>query len=447
MSRHHTVMVSSSSGVHAPADGGGGGVDVTLELSELREMDKWKAMVSCVELYLATAARRALSYHLPASYQATIPLMHSGLDTNHRTPAHGGGYMWHVELDIANAFEVGDGCRIRYRSLACTNKADAQKLACVEMLCLLLVSAPSKVQLHDSFWVHGSHSIDALLLKAREIQQVRQFTPNTLAFRCAVPGQQTPQANQPMAVPEPSRHVVENKVDDQRVIQIMMRSLWHGKVYGPYELPQVVALELNTVLPRGGLLPFLKRHPTLFGVQTDGTKTTNGNLLYSFAVYPQIIEAADVGAVGIQVSPGGPSSAAGGGGHAGTVGMHAPPGLVLPHADDVGTVGIRVSPGGFSAPADGGHGGIVCMHAPPGVPATLGLVPRHMLPVHIATWTVQNVVQYLEHVELAHLEPVIRLHGINGFMLLEATLIDLKTVGLSPIQIKKIFQCLPWRVG
>ena len=64
MSRHHTVMVSSSSGVHAPADGGGGGPDMMLELSELRQVDKWKAMISWVELNLATAARQALSYHL-----------------------------------------------------------------------------------------------------------------------------------------------------------------------------------------------------------------------------------------------------------------------------------------------------------------------------------------------------------------------------------------------
>ena len=224
MSRHHTVMVSSSSGVHAPADGGVGGVDVTLELSELREMDKWKAMVACDELYLAPAARRALSYHLPASYQAKIPLMHRGLDTSHRTPAHGGGYMWHVELDIANAFEVGDGCRIRYRSLACTNKADAQKLACVEMLCLLLVSAPWKVKLQTSNWVNDGLSTETLLGKAKEIWQVRQLTPNTLSFHCAVPGQQTIQANQPKAVPEPSHHFVGDTVDDQLVIHAM-RSL------------------------------------------------------------------------------------------------------------------------------------------------------------------------------------------------------------------------------
>ncbi len=145
-------------------------------------------------------------------------------------------------------------------------------------------------------------------------------------------GQKTPQAgiHQPMAVPDPrERFCVGGNVDDQLVIQTM-RSLQCGKVYGPGEISKAVGLELNMLLPRGGLLPFLKRHPTLFGVQTDGTKTTNGNLLYSFAVYPQIIEAANVGAVGIQVSPGGPSSAAGGGGHAGTVGMHAPPGPLGP---------------------------------------------------------------------------------------------------------------------
>ncbi len=365
-----------------------------------------------------------------------------GLDTEHRTLADGGGYMWHVELDITNAFEVGDGCRILYRSLAFANKQDAQKLSCVEILCLLLVSAPWKVKLNVSNWINGVESIDTLRLKAKEILQVRQLTPNTLAFRCAVPGQQTPQANQPMAVPEPSHHLVGDTVDDHRVVHIL-RSLWCGKVYGPDELPQAVALELNMRLPRGGLLPFLKRHPTLFGVQTAGTKTTNGNLLYSFVVFhqilPQINEATDVGAVG--------------GGHDGKVGMHAPPGLhaplglASPHADDVGAVGIRVSPGGPSAPADGGHGGTVCMHAPPGLHAPLGLAPPHMLPVHIVTWTVQNVVQYLEHVELAHLEPVIRLNGINGIMFLEATLLDLKSVGLSTIQIRKIFTCLPRLVG
>ncbi len=84
MPRHHTAMAAFSSGLHAPADGGGGGVDVTLELSALREMDKWEAMVSWVELHLATAARRALSYHLPTECETR-------LDTEHRTLADGGG--------------------------------------------------------------------------------------------------------------------------------------------------------------------------------------------------------------------------------------------------------------------------------------------------------------------------------------------------------------------
>jgi hypothetical protein len=415
-------MAASSSGLHAPADGGGGGVDMMLELSELRQMDKWKAMMSWVELNLATAARQALSYHLTTACQAMkqngpgISLRHSGLDTEHKTPADGGGHLWHVELDIADAFEVGDGCRLQYRSLAFDSKRDAQKLSCVEMLCFLLVSAPSKVKLHTSNWVHGGRSIETLLGKAREIQQVRQLTPNALSFRCVVPGQQTPQAiiHQPMAVPDPrERFCAGGNVDDQLVIQTM-RSLRCGKVYGPGEIPKAVGFELNMLLPRGGLLPFLKRHPALFEVQTDGTKTANGSLMYSFVVSPQINEAADVGAVGIQASRGGPSAPADGG-QGGIVGTHIPPpGL--------------------------GHGasmhGAVGSHAPPGI------VHMSVLPVQVEMWTVQNVVQYLEYIELAHLEPAIRLNGINGIILLEATQLELESAGFTKLQIKKIFGCL-----
>ncbi len=54
-------------------------------------------------------------------------------------------------------------------------------------------------------------------------------------------------------------------------------------------------------------------------------------------------------------------------------------------------------------------------------------------------WTVQNVVQYLAYIELAHLEPVIRLNGINGIILLEAAPLELESAGLTKLQTKKIF--------
>ncbi len=133
--------------------------------------------------------------------------------------------------------------------------------------------------------------------------------------------------------------------------------------------------------------------------------------MYSFVVSPQINEAADVGAVGIQASRGGPSAPADGG--------------------QGGIVGIQIPPPGL------GHGasmhGAVGSHAPPGL--------EHMLPAQIDMWTVQNVVQYLKSLELAHLEPIFRLNGISGNILLAATSVELESAGLTKLQIKKIRTC------
>jgi len=65
-----TAMASSSSsGLQTPANGGGGDIDVMMELEELRQMDTWKSLVGWVRSNLSTSARQALSHHMSTPCQ------------------------------------------------------------------------------------------------------------------------------------------------------------------------------------------------------------------------------------------------------------------------------------------------------------------------------------------------------------------------------------------
>jgi len=198
-----------------------------------------------------------------------------------------------------------------------------------------------------------------------------------------------------MAVREPNQLLKMGKVDDKLVIQIM-RALRCGTVYGggpgAGAFPDNVGIVLEKLMPPGGLLPFLQRHPELFELHIDGRDFTF-----------QCKEAIGVAAVDIQVSASGPSAPADGG------------------------------------PSDGGsHCGEV------GIPPGLGLVnPMPKLPPLVLSWSVQNVLDYLRHIELPHLEPAVRLNGISGALLMDCQPLELELAGFTQLQVKKIFGSFP----
>jgi hypothetical protein len=386
---------SSSSGLQTPANGGGGDIDVMMELEELRQLETWKSLVAWVISNLKTSARQALSHHMSTPCQPgkhngpCISLKVCGLDDEHRTPAEGGGArdQWHVEMDIPNAYKGEDGFRLQYRSAQCDNKKEAQMLTCVDLLCFLLVSNTVLVKLHISNWKLVD-SVVTLTGKATEVQLKRQgpfltpLTPNSLAYRSWVQENRTHQSSvlQPRAVHEPRR-----AFDDISVVQIM-RLLRHGTVYGPGAgaFPPEVGTVIERLLPKGGLLPFLQRHPDLFVLHVEGSR-------FTFQCTPAI----GVPAIDIQVSASG-------------------------------------------APADGGSQGEI------GIPPGLGHVNTLTnAPVKVSEWSVQHFVDFLVRIELPHLEPIVRHHGINGALWLNCQLPELTNAGFSELQVKKILGSFP----
>jgi len=187
-----------------------------------------------------------------------------------------------------------------------------------------------------------------------------------------------------MAVREPKL----DKFDDMSVIQIM-RSLQRGTVYGPGAgaFPNNVGIVLEKLIPPRGLLPFLQRHPELFVLHIDGASFTF-----------QCTNAIGVPAVGIQVSASGAPAGGGPSGSQGEIGI--PPGLG------------RVN--------------------------TLPTVP-----LEVKEWSVQHFVDYLVYIELPHVAPIVREHGISGALLLDCEPFELKVVGFSDLQLKKIWGSFP----
>jgi hypothetical protein len=269
-------------------------------------------------------------------------------------------------------------------------------LTCVDVLCFLLVSNTVRVKLHHSNWkvVEGADSVVTLTRKATEVRHKRQgpflnpLTPNSLSFRSWVQENRTHQSSvlQPMAVREPK----PDKFDDMSVVQIM-RSLRHGTVYGPGAgaFPPEVGIVIERLIPPGGLLPFLRRHPELFVLHIDGSSFTF-----------ECKQAIGVPAIDIQVSASGAPADGG--------------------------------------PSDGGSQGEI------GIPPGLGHVNTLTnVPLMVSEWSVQHFVDFLVHIELPHLEPIVRLHGINGALWLNCQLPELTNAGFSELQVKKILGSFP----
>ena len=62
----------------------------------------------------------------------------------------------------------------------------------------------------------------------------------------------------------------------------------------------------------------------------------------------------------------------------------------------------------------------------------------------VASWKVQDVITYLQYLELEHLSDLVKQHGLDGRMLMELIEKDeLVEAGFSKMQARKIKQRLP----
>ena len=173
-----------------------------------------------------------------------------------------------------------------------------------------------------------------------------------------------------------------------------------GTKFVPSRMPEFIWQKLNGILKKDELLHFLIKHPTRFHVlsQADGSWAfKTGNFLAP----------ADGGA---------PAEAA-------------------PTA--IWTMGAAPTAEPAAAKA---------FPAPPPMPSRRVPIPPGLGPANggVASWTVGDVISYLDRLELSHVTHVVQDSGIDGRMLLELVdNYDLVDVGFTKLQAHKISHNLP----
>ena len=184
-------------------------------------------------------------------------------------------------------------------------------------------------------------------------------------------------------------------------------------------------MPLKDLLPKDGLLPFLQQYPNLFEVTlTTGQCNRKNKPMFTFKVRANIDDelllAAPAVGGGPAVGVGGGSSTGGGapgfgGGTAPTTPppKHPPPGLQLPpHVAFVPPPGLLFVPSGI-----------------PVGPA--------------ASWSIRDMVTYLDAIALGHLNPIIRDNGLDGAFFLQCAQEDLQAISIGQVQWKKIRMYMP----
>ena len=75
-----------------------------------------------------------------------------------------------VKVTIQNAFDCGYGLEIAYVIPAFPNLASAQKHACLELLCFLVVTAPTQVIMRPHEYLNHLTSIEKLRAQGQEVR-------------------------------------------------------------------------------------------------------------------------------------------------------------------------------------------------------------------------------------------------------------------------------------
>ena len=200
-------------------------------------------------------------------------------------------------------------------------------------------------------------------------------------------------------------------------------------------------MQLKDLLRPNGLLPFLQQYPDLFEVTLTGPCNRKNKPMFTFKVH------GDIGDALLQV--GGGSSSEGSwcsaasrapavGGTASTT-PPPPPGLP-PHA---GAAEHQPQPLAVqqAAPAPAGPGTVPAQAAPE--PAVGGAAPVGIPVGPVSSWTVDDMVTYLDAIALGHLNRTIRENGLDGAFFLECPQEELQGIGIGPVQWKKIKLYMP----
>ena len=155
--------------------------------------------------------------------------------------------------------------------MSAQQKKDAkavQNQACLELLCYLVMSAPGRVRLPPGCFVQGGDDIDDFRAKAIEFSQQVGFTEQSLAW-------QIPEihAGQP---PPAAAGPIEPAVGGDEAVLEILRSLRINTEYqtAKRSIPTAIGQQLEPVLRKHGLLPFLQRYPQYFDVTLTGGVTS-----------------------------------------------------------------------------------------------------------------------------------------------------------------------------
>ena len=227
------------------------------QVAALKDMQSYQVLKTYIKEQ-AINVRGCLSHHvrcahLPDDYH----LKKCGLDD---TPLriHEEG-MVAIKLYIPNAFQAGDGQFIDYTSGPHRNKLQAQAEACLEILALLLAVAPRNVITTVNQWRDGE-------------KVVRQADAVCNERRAALHLQLSPE--QPLAPLAPSRrsrnYQPPNSDAEAAQRETDVLALFATLQARKYEyVPTSIGLQLERLLPPGGLRPFFRRHPDMFRIEQE----------------------------------------------------------------------------------------------------------------------------------------------------------------------------------
>ena len=286
-----------------------------VEIEHFRTLWDWGCFTQLLAKKLCTSPRRALSAHTTTACQpkkADGPggsLKDAGMDDI--LPAVGGQFF--VRVNLPHAFSYGDGLAVTYVSTAEKDAKAVQNQACLELLCYLVVSAPGRVRLPPGCFVQGGVDIDDFRAKAIEFSQQVGFTEQRLAWQIpeihtgqplaalaafgqhAGPGQPLA-AMQPIAPPPAAAGPIEPAVGGDEAVLEILRSLRINTEYqtAQHRIPTAIGKQLEPVLRKHGLLPFLQRYPQYFDVTLTGGVTSNKKPQYTFKMKAAINDVAAI---------------------------------------------------------------------------------------------------------------------------------------------------------
>ena len=314
-----------------------------VEIERFRTLRDWGCFTQLLAKKLCTSPRRALSAHTTTACQpkkADGPagsLKDAGI--NNMLPADGGQVF--VRVELPHAFSHGDGLAVTYVSTAEKDAKAVQNQACLELLCYLVVSAPGRVRLPPGGFMRGEADVDDFRAKAIKFSQQVGFTDKRLAWQIpeihagqplaalaafgqhAGPGQPLA-AMQPIAPPPAAAGPIEPAVGGDEAVLKILRSLRINTEYqtGKHSIPTDIGKQLEPVLRKHGLLPFLQRYPQYFDVTLTGGVTSKNKPQYTFKMKAAIN---DVAAIQPAVGGGAAVAAPAVGGLAPAIGGHESP--------------------------------------------------------------------------------------------------------------------------